>query len=110
MVVVVELLLSTVTLVGLAYKPKLAEGVGVFTVREIVVVSFKAPEVPVIVIVFVPVVAVELTANVKREDDGVDEELKEAVTPDGNPLAARPTTPLNPATGLIVMVEVDVPP
>jgi len=74
------------------------------TVRLTVVVCDSAPKVPVMVMVRVPVVAVLLTVNVKVLVVAVGFGVKLAVTPVGRPEALRVTLPLNPATGLTVIV------
>jgi hypothetical protein len=65
-------------------------------VRETGVVFVKFPEVPVTVIVAVPVVAVLLAVSVNTLVLAVLAGLKDAVTPFGNPLADRLTLPLKP--------------
>ena len=78
---------------------KLLGGVVPVTVRDTVVVLFKLPDVPVIVTVAVPVVAVPLAVNVKVllfEGLDVVVGLNAAVTPAGKPVAASATPPLNP--------------
>ena len=74
------------------------------TVREIVVVATMLPDVPVIVTVDVPVVAVPLAANVRALVVLVGFGLKDAVTPLGNPDAAKVTLPANPPRSVTVMV------
>jgi hypothetical protein len=69
---------------------------GDVTVRAIVVVCDKLPEVPVIVTVTVPVVAVLLAVNVKVLVDVAGLGLKDAVTPLGRPEVDKLTLPLNP--------------
>jgi hypothetical protein len=99
----------TVTLVGEADRPK--SGVATaFTVRVTVVLWLKLPDVPVIVTVAVPVVAVPLAVSVKVLLPVVLAGLKLAVTPEGKPEADRLTLPLKPFTGLTVMVLVPLPP
>jgi hypothetical protein len=63
-----------------------------------------APEVPVMVTVAVPVVAVALAVSVTTLVDVVGLVPKLAVTPDGKPDADKLTLPLKPFTGLTVMV------
>ena len=70
------------------------------------VVAFRAPEVPVMVTVAAPVVAVALAVKVSVLVVVVGLGLKAAVTPVGRPDAARATLPLNPFTGVTVMVLV----
>lgn len=62
------------------------------------------PDVPVIVTVAVPVVAVELAVSVKTLLDVVGLVPKLAVTPDGKPEADRVTLPVNPPEGVTVIV------
>ncbi len=81
-----------------------------FTVSEIVVVWVRAPDVPVIVIVDVPTVAVPLAVSVKVLVPVVLAGLNVAVTPAGRPEADRLTLPVNPFSGVTVMVLVPLPP
>ena len=62
------------------------------------------PEVPVMVTVEVPVVAVELAVNVTELVEVVGFVPKLAVTPDGKPEADRVTLPVNPPDGFTVIV------
>jgi hypothetical protein len=62
------------------------------------------PEVPVMVTVDVPVVAVELAVNVTELVEVVGLVPKLAVTPEGNPEAERVTLPVNPPESVTVMV------
>lgn len=62
------------------------------------------PEVPVIVTVEVPVVAVALAVKVAELVDVVGLVPKLAVTPEGRPEADRVTLPVNPPEGVTVMV------
>lgn len=62
------------------------------------------PEVPVMVTVEVPVVAVELAVNVTELVDVVGFVPKLAVTPEGKPEADRVTLPVNPPEGVTVIV------
>jgi len=80
------------------------------TVRLIVVVCVRVPEVPVIVTVEVPVVAVLLAVNVNVLVVVVLAGLKLAVTPAGNPDADNATVPAKPFTLLTVMVLAPVLP
>ena len=70
----------------------------------------RLPEVPVIVTVVVPVVAVALAVNVSVLDDVAGFGLKDAVTPLGRPEAARLTLPLNPFAGVMLTVLVPLVP
>ena len=93
-----------VRLLGAAGKPDDA------TVRLMVVVCTRLPEVPVTVTVVVPVVAVLLAVNVKVLLLVVLCGLNVAVTPLGSPEADKLTLPLNPLSGLTVMVLVPLEP
>lgn len=75
-----------------------------FTVREAVVVFVRLPDVPVMVIVKVPVAAVPVAERVKRLLAVAGLEPNVALTPFGKPDAVRVTLPLNPLSGLMVMV------
>src|SRR5260370_22380090 len=75
-----------------------------WTVREIVVVFVKLPDVPVTVTVTVPVVAVLLAVKVSVLLLAVLPGLNEAVTPLGRPEADKLTLLLKPFTGVTVMV------
>lgn len=68
-------------------------------VRETVVVCVSVPEVPVIVTVEVPVVAVELAVNVTTLVEVVGLVPNVAVTPDGRAEVERVTLPVNPPAG-----------
>lgn len=81
-----------------------------FTVRASVVVAVKLPEVPVIVTVDDPVVAVLLAVNVSTLVPVVGFVPNVAVTPLGRPDAASVTLPVNPPTSVTVMVLVPLPP
>lgn len=81
-----------------------------FTVREREVVLPKVPELPVTVIVTVPVVAVPLAVNVNVLVLAVLAGLKDAVTPGGRPDADKLTLPLKPFCGVTVIVLVPVAP
>lgn len=99
----------TVTLEGEAESEKFGPATA-FTVREIVVVCVSVPEVPVIVTVEVPVVAVELAVKVTELLEVVGLVPKLAVTPAGNPEADKLTLPVNPPEGVTVMVLLPLPP
>ena len=86
---------AIVTLFGDAESEKFATVTG-FTVRETVVPFDKLPEVPVMVTVTAPVAAVLLAVSVKVLVVVVELELKDAVTPLGNPVADKLTLPLKP--------------
>ena len=72
--------------------------------REIVVLLVKLPDVPVMVTVTVPIVAVPIADRVKRLLAVAGFVPKVALTPFGRPDAAKFTVPLNPFRGLIEMV------
>ncbi len=76
------------------------------TVRPIVVVLLKLPDVPVSVTVAVPVVAVVLAVKVSVLVEVAGFGLKVAVTPLGRPVAVNITLPAKPFTGVIVTVLV----
>jgi hypothetical protein len=81
-------------------------GVLATTVRATVVVSVMAPEVPVMVTVAVPTVAVLLAVSVSTLDPVVGLVPKAAVTPLGNPEAARVTLPVKGLMSVTEMVSV----
>jgi hypothetical protein len=95
--------------VGAADKVKLGCGV---TVRLIVVVCVKLPEVPVMVtVVGPPTVAVGLAVNVKTLDVVVLVGLNDAVTPLGRvEVTAKLTLPVKPFNGFTVIVLVPLLP
>ena len=68
------------------------------------------PEVPVIVTVAVPVVAVLLAVSVSTLVEVVGLVPKLAVTPAGSPEADKVTLPVNPPEGVTVIVLVPLPP
>jgi hypothetical protein len=74
------------------------------TVSETVVVCERVPDVPVMVTVAVPVVAVELAVSVSTLVDVVGLVPKLAVTPAGRPEADKLTLPVNPPEGVTVIV------
>ena len=76
------------------------------TVRAIVVVLVKVPDVPVIVTVPCPVVAVLLAVSVNVLVVVAGFGLKDAVTPLGRPDADKLTLPLKPFRGATVIVLV----
>jgi hypothetical protein len=99
----------TVTEVGDAAMVKLGVAVE-FTVNASVVLAVRLPEVPVMVTVADPVVAVLLAVSVSTLVPVVGFVPNVAVTPLGRPDAANVTLPLNPFTSLTVMVLVPLPP
>ena len=76
------------------------------TVNATVVVAVSEPEVPVMVTVDVPTVAVELAANVTTLEPVVGLVPNAAVTPLGRPDAARVTLPAKPFTSVTEIVSV----
>jgi len=80
------------------------------TVRAIVVVAVRVPEVPVIVTVAAPAVAVLLAVSVSTLLPVVGLVPNAAVTPLGNPEAARVTLPANGLTSVTVIVSVPLLP
>jgi hypothetical protein len=86
-------------------------GIGV-TVRLIIVVWVKVPEVPVIVTVASPVVAELLAVNVRvlgAQAAHALVGLNDAVTPDGSPDAENATLPPKPFSPVTVIVLVMLP-
>ena len=73
-------------------------------------VLVKVPDVPVTVIVAVPIVAVAVADRVKRLVLAAGFVPKTALTPFGRPEAVKFTLPLNPLRGLMVMVVEAVAP
>ena len=65
---------------------------------------------PVTTIVEIPALTGPLAVKVSVVADPLLVGLKPAVIPDGNPDAENVTEPLNPLSGLIVMLEVAMPP
>jgi hypothetical protein len=94
---------DTVDAEGVSVKPA---AVLALTVREIVVLADRLPEVPVIVTVDVATVAVLLAVKVTTLLPVVGLVPKAAVTPLGSPEAARVTLPLNPPLPATVTVSV----
>src|SRR5215467_3665888 len=78
--------------------------------RVIVVVFVKLPEVPVIVTVAVPVIAVPLAESVRVLVAVAGVGLNDPVTPLGRPDTDRATLPLKPFCGVIVTVLVPLAP
>jgi len=98
-----------VTDVGDAPMVKLGDAAAV-TVSEMVVLAFRLPEVPEIVTVAVPVVAVLLAVKLTTLVEVVGLVPKVAVTPLGKPEAERVTLPVNPPAGFTVIVLVPAAP
>ena len=80
------------------------------TVRVIVVVALRLLEVPVMVTVDDPTVAVLLALKVSTLVVAVGLVPNATVTPLGKPVAARVTLPVNGLMSVIVMVTVQLPP
>ena len=76
------------------------------TVSATLVVALRFPEVPLMVTVVVPVLAVPLAVSVSTLLPVVGFVPNAAVTPLGNPDAARVTLPLNPFWSVTIMVDV----
>jgi len=95
----------TVRLVGEAESVKFGIAAA-FTVRPTVVVWTSVPEVPVMVTVTVPVVAVPLAVNVRTLVLVTGLVPNKAVTPDGRPDAVSVAPPVKPLTGVRVIVLV----
>ena len=98
-----------VRLFGDAESVKFATGTGL-TVREIVAVFDRLPDVPVMVTVTVPAAAVLLAASVNVLVLVALLGLNDAVTPLGSPEADRLTLPVKPFCGVTVMVLEPLPP
>src|SRR6267143_354608 len=98
---------ATLRLLGDAEKLKLGTG---FTVRAIVAVCVRPPDVPVIVTVTVPVVAVLLAVSVSVLVLVVLLGLNDGVTPLGRTEVARLTLPVKPFCGVTVIVLVPLVP
>ena len=75
-------------------------------VRLILTLEVRPLDVPEIVIVDVPVVAVAEAVSVSELVLVVEAGVNEAVTPPGRPDAESATEPLNPPEGITVMVSV----
>ena len=92
---------------GDADRPKVGDAV---TVSVIAVVFVRAPEVPVIVTVAVPVAAELFAVSVNVLEDVAGLGLNEAVTPLGRPEAVKLTLPVKPFCGMTVIVLVPLAP
>ena len=73
-------------------------------VNEIVVLLLRLPEVPVMVMILVPVVAVAPAVNVRTLVDVVGLVANDAVTPLGNAEVDKVTDPANPPEGTTLIV------
>ena len=93
---------------GLAIKLVMVAADATFTVTRMVVVADNDPEVPLMVTVDVPVAAVALAVRVSVLLPVVEAGLKDAVTPAGNPEAARLTLPENPFSSVTLICDVAV--
>lgn len=80
------------------------------TERVTAVLAVVLPEVPVIVTMNAPVVAVLLAVSVSTLELVEDAGLNEAVTPLGRPVAVNDTLPVNPPTSVTAMVSVPLAP
>lgn len=100
---------GTVTVVGEAAIAKFGVA-GALTVRTRVVVARRLPELPLMVTVVVPIVAVLLAVRVSTLVEVVGLVPKVAVTPLGSPDAASRTLPLNPVKPVTAMVLVPAAP
>jgi len=110
-VIVLVPLLPWVTVSEAGEALTLKFGVAVeLTVRASVVVAVRLPEVPVMVTVEDPVVAVALAVSVSTLVPVVGFVPNAAVTPLGRPDAASVTLPVNPPTSVTVMVLVPLLP
>jgi hypothetical protein len=92
--------IDSVDAVGASVKPG-----ATLTVSATVVDAVRLPEVPVMVIVATPIVAVLPAVSVTPLDPVVGLVAKLAVTPLGKPLAARVTLPVNPLAPVTVIVS-----
>jgi hypothetical protein len=92
---------ATVNVLGEAERLKSGGGV---TVSATVVELLRLPEVPLIVIVEVPALALPLAVNVRLLVDAAELGLNDAVTPVGSPEAVKFTVPAKPFCGAIVTV------
>jgi hypothetical protein len=110
-VIVLVPLAPCVTVTDVGDAAMLKFGVAVeFTVSARVVVAVRLPEVPVIVTVADPVVAVLLAVSVSTLVPVVGFVPNAAVTPLGRPEAARVTLPVNPPTSVTLIVLVPLLP
>ena len=103
------MMISVVPLVPCTMLSVFGEAVSVrpgVTVSLIAVVCVRLPDVPVIVAVDTPGTAAALTVRVNVLVDVAGFGLNAAVTPLGNPEAARVTSPENPFAGVTVILLV----
>jgi hypothetical protein len=80
------------------------------TINEMEVVALNVPEVPVMVIGYVPATVDAAAARVTTIEVVEEAGLKVAVTPVGRPEAANVTLPANGLTSVTVMVSVPLAP
>ena len=80
------------------------------TINEMDVVALSVPEVPVMVIGYVPATVVEATARVTTLEVADEAGLNVAVTPVGRPETANVTLPANGLTSATVIVSVPLAP
>src|SRR6266403_6172636 len=99
-----------ITPVGLSVSEESVGRGGGVTVRVMVVVRVKVPDVPVMVAVTVPTVAALLAASVIVLVVVAGLGLNDAVTPLGRPAADKLTLPLKPFSGVTVMVATPAAP
>ncbi len=99
----------TETLAGDALAVKFGVATAV-TVSAIVVLAVSAPDVPLMVTVAVPVVAVELAVKLNTLDPVVGLVPNDAVTPLGKPVADSVTLPENPPASITLIVLVPAAP
>jgi hypothetical protein len=97
---------AIVNIFGIAARAKFPNGL---TVRAIVVVAVRLPEVPVMVTIAVPIFAVWLAVKETALADVAGLPLKEAVTPFGSPDADRVTFPENPFAAAMLIALVPFP-
>jgi hypothetical protein len=83
---------------------------GAVTVRAMVAVAVRLPDVPVMVTVLVPAAAALVAAKITALDAVAGFVAKLAVTPAGSPVAARVTVPVKPPAPATVTVSVALPP
>jgi hypothetical protein len=97
----------TLTLGGVA---EMVKPGGAAMVSAMVALLVAEPDVPVTVIVEVVGVAAFVALNVKVVVRVVDAGLNVAVTPAGRPATEKATVPLNPLSGVTVIVFTPLPP
>jgi hypothetical protein len=80
------------------------------TFSENVVLALKLPDVPVTVMVAVPVAVEPLAVNVRRVEVVAGFVLNDDVTPFGRPETEKLTLPLKPFWGVMLIVVLPLPP